>query len=167
MQRRRSGRSSPGRMLTTLLVAALLAAGIGSATAEATPPEDSNAWTFLFGGHQLCDGSDVDDFVFAFYTLGTVPEVFSDKPPTPPQPPNAPPTVRYIDRWDFSNGCTTPRLLTFGLSDGSVITGIVLPGTDRSVGIQELTRLGIRFKVSEIVSTGGPPGPTLDFIIAP
>jgi hypothetical protein len=169
MQRRQSGLSWLGRMLTALLVSALLAAGIGSATADATPPEDSVAWTLLGEGHQLCDGSLVLDFAFAFYTLGTVPEVFADKPPTPPQPPNAPPTVRYIDRWDFSNGCTTPAALIIGLSDGSVVSGAILPGTDRSLGIQELTKLGIRFKVSDIVSlgVGGHAVPPFDFVIAP
>jgi hypothetical protein len=168
MQGRQPRRSQPKRALMMLLAAAVLAVAVGSAPADAAPPEDSNGWTRLAGGTLLCSDG-VSTFSWEYYTLGNVPEVFFGKPPTPPQPPNPPPLVRYIDRFDLSNGCTVPTALTFHLSDGSVISGAILPGTDRSVRIQELEALGVRFKLTELASLGFGSSAVApyDFVIGP
>ena len=152
--------------LLTVMSAALLLTG-GSALA--TPPTDSQTWTSLGASSQACLDAGGTTFTLALYTLGERPEVFAGKPPTPPQPPSEPPFVRKIDRIDASNGCQVPMTLTFQLQGGTIISGAILPGVDRTVGLQELDALGIRLKVSDLagIGTGGEAEPPFDFVIAP
>jgi hypothetical protein len=147
------------QLIVILGIVALLSVSTAAASAPASP-----GWFLISAGTAGCTG--VSGPYTASATLNAY--IRGDYPSGAPVLPRL---DRYIDRLDVQVGCVDAIGIQVTLTDGTVVQGIALPGTDRTLYESDLASLGIRFKVSDLLSGWGEvypaPPPPYAFVIAP